>query len=342
MTGISHSVVSVHPEAAPRAADLDTRPLEALGLDLRRNVPLATLTTMKVGGPAEYFITLTTTDHMVRVVRWAHSQGLPYFVMGGGSNILVSDNGIAGLVIHNRCRTVRIDAAPCCVWPLDERPYLFAESGAPMAGAARTAVNAGLAGLEWAISVPGTIGGAVVGNAGAHGGEVKDTLEYGYLIDEAAEVREFKAAEMEYAYRDSTLKRKKPLQAAFKPVVLSVNFRLVEGDVASIRTLAERYLDHRRRTQPVEPSLGSTFVNPPGDFAGRLIEAAGLKGAREGGVEVSARHANFLINAGGVGAATAQDVVTLMRRIQQTVAEREGVHLELEVQFAGMWDEEAL
>lgn len=325
----------------PRASvTLDARPLQALGIILQHAVSLAPLTTMKVGGPAEYLVTVTTTDHLIRTVRWAQEQALPYFVMGGGSNILISDRGIRGLVIHNRCRAIRIDAAPCCVYPQDDRPYLFAESGAPTAGVARTSVNAGLAGFEWAISVPGTIGGAVVGNAGAHGGEVKDTLEYGYLIDEAAEVREFTVAEMAYAYRDSTLKRLQPLRAGFKPVVLSANFRLVEGDVAAIRTLAERYLHHRRQTQPVEPSLGSTFVNPPGDFAGRLIEAARMKGEREGNIQVSTRHANFFVNLGGVGAARARDVVALMRRVQQVVEARCGVRLEPEVQFAGEWDED--
>jgi UDP-N-acetylmuramate dehydrogenase len=318
----------------------DFAPLVALGLDVRRDVSLAGLTTMKVGGPAEYYVDVNTTAQMIQLVRWARMVGLPYFVLGGGSNILISDAGIRGLVIHNRCRQVRIDEAPCCVWPHDDdRPYLFAESGAPTAGVARTSVNAGLAGFEWAISIPGTIGGAVVGNAGAHGGEIKDSFEYGYMLDDTGDVRQIHPFELAYAYRDSSLKRARPLQAGFKPVVLSANFRLERGEPEAIRARADDYLQHRRRTQPTEPSLGSTFVNPPGDFAGRLIEAAGLKGTRIGGVEVSRQHANFFVNPGGVGAATARDVVSLMRLVQERVADTFDVRLVPEIQPAGEWDD---
>jgi len=327
----------------------DTRPLQQLGLQLHHHVPLAPLTTMKVGGPAEHYVTVHTTDQLLKVVRWARSVALPYFILGGGSNILISDAGIRGLVIENRCRQVRVDEAPCCEFPHDDgcalrpgapctnRPYLMAESGAAMAGAARVSVRAGLSGLEWAVSVPGTVGGAVVGNAGAHGGEVKDTLDSALLIDLEGEVQEYKVADFHYAYRDSTLKRLQPLVAAFKPVVLHANFRLVRGEPTLIAERADRFLRHRRQTQPVEPSLGSTFVNPPGDYAGRLIEAAGLKGMRVGGVEVSGLHANFIVNPGGVGKATAADVIQLIEQIQQRVAERFDVHLEQEIQLVGNW-----
>jgi len=310
---------------------------ESLGLTIRRNVPLAPLTTMKVGGEADFFVTVTTTDQLLKLVRWAREVQLPYFLLGGGSNILISDRGIRGLVIENRCRKLRIDEAPCCLVPPDDRPYLMAESGAAMAGAARTTVRAGLTGLEWAVSVPGTVGGAVVGNAGAHGGEVKDTLEYVLLIDGDGDVQEYRLADFAYAYRDSTLKRLKPLVAAFKPVVLSANFRLARADEHAITERADRFLQHRRRTQPVAPSLGSTFVNPPGDYAGRLIEEAGLKGYRCGGVEVSTQHANFIVNPGGVGHATAGDVMQLIAHIQERVAATCGVALVEEVQLVGEW-----
>jgi UDP-N-acetylmuramate dehydrogenase len=320
---------------------LDFAPLVGLGLTVREQVPLAPFTTMKVGGPAEYLVVAATTDQLLKIVRWARGVELPYFILGGGSNILISDAGVRGLVIHNRCRAVRIDEPPCCVYPQDERPYLFAESGAPTAGAARISVNAGLTGFEWAISVPGVIGGAVVGNAGAHGGEIKDSLEYAWVLDAAGDVVEMGICDFGFAYRNSALKRMKPLQAGFKPVVLSANFRLTRDDPQVIRERAELFLQHRRRTQPTEPSLGSTFVNPPGDFAGRLIEAAGLKGAHMGGAEVSRLHANFLINPGGVGGATASDVMRLMDHVRETVLRRMGVELELEVQFAGEWGEAA-
>lgn len=317
--------------------ELDQSVPNQLDIEIRRNVMLAPFTTMKVGGLADYFATVTTTDQLLKLVRWARSVALPYFLLGGGSNILISDRGVRGLVIENRCRLVRIDEAPCCVFHEDDRPFLMAESGAAMAGVARTSVRAGLTGLEWAVSVPGTVGGAVVGNAGAHGGEVKDNLDTVMLIDQAGDVREYTVADFAYAYRDSTLKRLKPLQADFKPVVLNANFRLVRTDESVIAERANRFLQHRRRTQPVTPSLGSTFVNPPDDYAGRLIEAAGLKGECVGGAEVSDLHANFIVNPGGVGSATATDVMGLIEKIQYAVATEFGIQLEPEVQLVGEW-----
>ncbi|RIK43150.1 MAG: UDP-N-acetylenolpyruvoylglucosamine reductase [Chloroflexi bacterium] len=318
---------------------LDIRQPAAFGVQIRQKVTLAEFTTIKAGGVADYFAVATTVDQLIKLVRWARAVALPYLILGGGSNILISDAGVCGLVIYNRCRTVRIDAAPFqCFGPVDERRYLFAESGAAMAGVARTTIKAGLAGLEWAVSVPGTVGGAVVGNAGAHGGEVKDSLEDTLVIDEEGTVRSFALAELAYAYRDSTLKRRQPLRAGFGPVVLSANFRLTPGDPAELSERAERFLAHRRQTQPVEPSLGSTFVNPPGDYAGRLIEEAGLKGARVGGAEVSRIHANFIVNPAGVGGATATNVIALIRQIQATVEQRCGVKLEPEVQLVGEWE----
>ena len=321
----------------PGGDKVDIRAPLRFGIQIQRNVPLAPLTTMKVGGPAEYYATVHTTDQLLKLVRWARGVALPYFILGGGSNILISDAGILGLVIENRCRQVRVDEAPCCQFPQDERPYLMAESGAAMAGAARVSVRSGLQGLEWAVSVPGTVGGAVIGNAGAHGGEIKDTLDYALLVDEQGDVQEYKNVDFQYAYRDSTLKRRQPLVAGFKAVVLSANFRLQRGDPTAINSRAEQFLHHRRRTQPIEPSLGSTFVNPPGDYAGRLIEAAGLKGERVGGVQVSPLHANFIVNPGGVGKAKATDVSQLIEQVQRMVAERCGIHLEQEIQLVGEW-----
>jgi UDP-N-acetylmuramate dehydrogenase len=311
------------------------------GVTIQPQAPLAGLTTMKVGGAADYLATVQGVEQLIQLVRWAREASLPYFVLGGGSNILISDAGIRGLVIYNRCRQVRVDQpAIRCFGHTDWRPYLFAESGAAMAGVARASIKAGLAGLEWAVSVPGTVGGAVVGNAGAHGGEVKDNLENALLIDETGEVCEYTVADFQYAYRDSTLKRRQPLRAGFKAVVLSANFRLEHGDAATSSARAEQFLNHRRQTQPVEPSLGSTFVNPAGDHAGRLIEAAGLKGVRSGGAEISRLHANFIVNPGGVGGATATDVMNLIQLVQTTVAQRFGVQLEREVQLVGEWREQ--
>ena len=312
---------------------LDLRTPEQLGVILRRQVPLAPYTTIKIGGPADTFATVTTVEQLTGLVRWAQAERLPYFILGGGSNMLVSDAGIHGLVIHNRCRTAYVAGDHS----RDGLARLVAESGAAMAGVARQTIREGIAGLEWAVSVPGTVGGAVVGNAGADGAETVDNLETVDTVDETGAVRELASADLRYAYRTSRLKQPSPLQAGFSPVVLSAVFRLAHADPDTVRQAAERYLDHRRRTQPVEPSLGSTFKNPPGDYAGRLIEAAGLKGRAVGGVEVSRVHANFFINRGGVGHATAADVVRLIQLVQDAVWERYNVRLEPEIQMAGEW-----
>ncbi len=323
-------------------------------VDLRRDVALAGLTTMKVGGFADYFATATTVHDLMATVRWARRVDLPYFVLGGGSNVLISDAGVRGLVIHNRCRTVRIetgrvDEAPCCDsevrHQVDTRPYLFAESGVALAGLARRSVREGLTGLEWAVSVPGTVGGATVGNAGAHGGAVHDNLANALLLDGSGDLQQWTLADFRYRYRRSALKESRfehPLRAGFGPVVLSANFRLARGNRDEIEARADQFLQHRRRTQPAEPSLGSTFENPPGDFAGRLIEAAELKGARVGGASISERHANFIVNVGAkrgdISPATAGDVMALIEQVQSTVQREFGVSLMPEVQRVGEWD----
>ena len=326
---------SAHSKKEISASALEQ--IEALGVQIRQDHPLANLTTIKIGGPADYFADVNDTHKLLKLVRWARANDLPYLILGGGSNVLISDRGVRGLVIHNRCKAVQVQDAPCCDYPKDTRPFLFAESGALMAGAARTAINAGLTGLEWAVSVPGSVGGAVVNNAGAHGGEVKDTLWDVLLLDDHGDIQVYRVEDLAYSYRQSSLKRAGTAAAGFGPVLLSANFRLQTGDRAAIRAAAQSFLGHRRSTQPVEPSLGSTFVNPPGDFAGRLIEEAGLKGFRLGGVEVSRTHANFLINPGGVGAATAADVIAMIAHIQTTVARGSGVALEPELQKIGDW-----
>ncbi len=309
---------------------LDLTIPESLGIKIRRDVGLAQHTTMKVGGSADYFAAVNSVEQLAGLVGWCCSVDLPYFVLGGGSNILISDRGVRGLVIYNRCRQVQVSEK-------NGQPLLFTASGAAMAGVARTSIRAGLAGLAWAVSVPGTVGGAVVGNAGAHGGEIKDSLQSAQVLDEHGTLQTLSLDNFDYAYRYSELKRRLPLRAGFKAVVLSAKFRLDQGDPTALKAEADGYLAHRRRTQPVEPSLGSTFVNPPGDYAGRLIEAAELKSARVGGVEVSATHANFIVNPGGVGSATAQDVMDLIALIQATVKEKFGVALLREIQLAGDW-----
>lgn len=322
-------------------SEADLAALAALGIEIRRGVSLAPMTTMKIGGEAEVYADVTHLQQLIGLVRWAQTSHVDYFILGGGSNILISDAGMRGLVIHNRCRTVRLVEAGTDESPvkpaLDHGQGVYTESGAAMAGVARYCVRAALGGLEWAVSVPGTIGGAVVGNAGAHGGEIRDNLIAARILETDGQIVERATDELGYAYRDSVLKQGRPLRAGTFPVVLAATFRMTNGDAETIKQRADSYLAHRRRTQPAEPSLGSTFKNPPGDHAGRLIETAGLKGERIGGVEVSQVHANFFINPGGVGAASAADVMALIEHVQAVVESKFSVRLQPEIQLAGEW-----
>ena len=341
--------IRVDPRAALSTsfalADLDTARLDEIGIKLQHQVSLAAQTTIKVGGPADYFAVVRSMEELTELVRWAQTVSLPYLILGGGSNILISDRGVRGLVIHNRCRQVTILAPDGTPFEREKSgtgvaATLIAESGVALAGLARTSIRAGLSGLEWAVSVPGTVGGAVVGNAGAHGSEIKDHLQSALLVDREGRLRTLQNADFSYSYRNSSLKRLRLTDAAFNPVLLQAQFELFSASIKEATALADSFLQHRRRTQPVEPSLGSTFENPADDHAGRLIEAAGLKGARIGGVEVSRQHANFLVNHGGVGAATATDVLGLISHVQQIVHQRMGVWLTPEVQLVGAWHDD--
>ncbi len=296
------------------------------GLAVRRDEPLASHTTMRIGGPADLFVSVSVLDDLATVLALAREMNVPALVLGGGSNLLVSDRGVRGLVVSNGCRVVR----------RHEGNVLWAESGANLAGVARQAMRWGLTGLEWCVSVPGTVGGAVVGNAGAHGGAVADNLLRTTLLELDGSLTEWPVARLAYGYRRSALKdmiRSGQLQ----PVVLSAAFQLQEADPAEMEARAASFLAHRRTTQPVEPSAGSIFQNPPGDYAGRIIEALGLKGAGQGGAAFSTVHANFIVNQGGASAA---DVATLINRARQMAWDTLGVVLTPEILFVGDWAED--
>lgn len=306
---------------------------QAAGFAVGRQVSLASLTTFKIGGPADLLITVERIDGLIRLVELARGYGMPYLLLGGGSNVLIADAGIRGLVILNRCRQVT-RVAPDSLDDAGEAVLLAAESGAPLAGLARVAIHEGLAGLEWAVSVPGTVGGAVVGNAGAHGGCIADNLREAQILDSQGAVTTWPCAALQYAYRSSRLKSAADPQAA-GAVVLSATFRLVHGERPELEASAARFLAHRRATQPTAASVGSIFRNPPGDYAGRLIEAAGLKGMQIGQTQFSPVHANFLVNLGG---ATAHDVLTAIRLAQDTVAAQFGITLLPEILFVGEFE----
>jgi len=287
---------------------------------------LAHHTSFRVGGPAAALLTINQLTHLEAALTTLHRHQIPFLLLGGGSNILISDAGIPDLVILNQCRQI--------LWPelSTESGLVQVESGAPLAGLARSAIKKHLAGLAWAVSIPGTVGGAVVGNAGAHGGCIADNLQ-SIQLWESGQTSHVPTSQLRFDYRHSRLK---PLvtQPSHGPVVLSATFLLQADATASETERAERFTDHRRRTQPVDKSAGSIFKNPPGDFSGRIIEAAGLKGAHVGQASVSDQHANFIINH---GQATATDIVQLMDLIRRQVYEQFSVVLEPEIQFIGDW-----
>jgi UDP-N-acetylmuramate dehydrogenase len=301
------------------------------GDSLQTGVALSRLTSARVGGPADLFVTARNATELQAAVELAYHCGLPYFILGGGSNILVADAGIRGLVVHNRARAVRFRNTGASV-------VCTVESGANLSSLARQCIAKGLGGLEWAVGVPGTVGGAVVGNAGAHGGDMHGTLIAATVWEPGSGVRIYSNEELEYDYRDSVLKREHG-QPGVRRVVLSAELALEPEAVDVLMARADGFTAHRKQTQPGGASTGSMFKNPEHYYAGYLIDAAGLKGFRAGDAVISEKHANFFVNE---GEATAEDVRGLIAEAWNTVREQFGVELELEVELVGDWqfDEE--
>jgi UDP-N-acetylmuramate dehydrogenase len=295
------------------------------GPGLKRNEPLARYTSARLGGPADFLIAAESAAELADRVRAARAAGFEPTLVGGGSNILVSDAGVRGLVILNRARAVefRDEAAS---------PTVRAESGANLGALARQCAARGLSGLEWAATVPGTVGGAVFGNAGAHGGDLAGNLVLAEILQLDGSVVRWGPADLAFGYRTSRLKRLKA--QGWRVVVLAAELALGRGQPQALQAQVEQFVAHRKRTQPPGASLGSMFKNPPGDYAGRLIEAAGLKGARVGQAEISTLHANFFVNQ---GEARAADVFALIHRAHAAVLDQFGVDLELEIELVGDW-----
>lgn len=292
----------------------------ALGERVQSNVSLAPRTTFRIGGPADLLIEAHTIPELIEAVRAARQYGVPFFILGNGSNILVRDGGFRGLVIENHCTQFWLDVAE------PGKATLYAESGASLPGIANRMARQGWCGLEWAIGVPGTIGGAIVGNAGAHGATIADSLATVLILDSHNAMQRLPKTDLAFDYRTSRFKREPG------NVILSAEFILTRDDPQMCVARMSEYTEHRRRTQPTEASVGSIFKNPPNDFAGRLIDTAGLKGTRIGNVEVSPVHANFFVNRGG---ATASEVLALIELVRERVREKFGVELELEIEVVG-------
>jgi UDP-N-acetylmuramate dehydrogenase len=290
---------------------------------VRAGEDLARYTALRVGGPAELLAFVRDIGALRRCAELAWQHEVPCRILGAGSNVLVSDAGLRGLVVVNRANKVVFGNGE--VW---------AESGASLSTLAQRCVSRGLAGLQWAAGIPGTVGGAVVGNAGAWGGDVASALVDARVLQTDGQAATWTVERMEYGYRSSALKRANigRTQAEPRAVVLEARFRLQSGDRERLRKQMAEITEHRKATQPRGATCGSVFRNPPGDYAGRLIEAAGLKGASHGGAIISTVHANFFINQ---GSATAGDVKALIDLARQSVEAQTGVRLELEIELLG-------
>jgi len=294
-----------------------------LGIKTSRNEPLARFSTMRVGGPADLFAEVRNLFELRGIVRFARARDIPLFLIGRGSDLVISDAGVGGLVVLVRAAGLRVDG-----------DRLIAEAGVQMAKLATESKKAGLSGLEFGLAIPGTVGGAVWANAGAHGADVQGVLTEALVAGANGEERALGPHELGMAYRDTALKHTSPGQP---DVVLQATFRL---DPADSDTIAERLADIRRWRQEHQPigqkSAGSVFRNPEGESAGRIIDELGLKEHRVGGAMVSPKHANFIVNTDD---ATAADVRGLGDLVRQTVRRERGIDLDYEVEFVGDWAE---
>jgi UDP-N-acetylmuramate dehydrogenase len=289
---------------------------------MRENVLLSSHTAARIGGPADVVVFAHSADELANAAEKLWNLDVPFITLGSGSNVLVSDKGVRGVVIINQAKKVRINSQA-------EPPILQAESGATSNDIAQRVARLGLSGFEWAASLPGTVGGAIYGNAGAFDGDIAGNLISVELIHRYIGREVWPAEKMGYAYRTSVLKRE------HSPVIiLSANLSLSHGDAQAIRTKMDQYLERRRETQPRGASMGSMFKNPAGDKAGRLIEAAGLKGVQIGSAEISSQHANYFINHDQT---RAEDMKILIDLAKKTVKDKFGIILELEVELIGEW-----
>ncbi len=297
------------------------------GDKLKKDELLSRYSVMNVGGPADYLVTAGSSQDLEAYVCFLWEEKIPFLLLGGGSNTLISDAGIRELVLINEAKEIKF---------LDrdnDYPLLWAESGASFGSLARRAGSKGWTGLEWASGIPGTVGGAVINNAGAFGSNVAEKLEMADILQpsgDSIQRSKWSADQFAYDYRSSVIK-----SGEKQAVVLSAAFKMELSTPSYVKGKISAIAEKRQSSQPSGASLGSMFKNPPGDFAGRLIEATGLKGTRVGDVEISPLHGNFFLNRGN---ATATDIASMIAQVRDQVHERFGVELELEIQFIGDWN----
>ncbi len=295
----------------------DTSPLSGLRLRLRLEEPLAARTTWRIGGPARFFAEVEDVTALAGLLRWAAGEGLPAIPLGKGSNVLVPDEGLDAVVFVLAGELAGVSV---------ETPLVRAGGGASLMSLAVTARNAGLSGTEDLSGIPSSVGGAVRINAGAYGTEIFDLLEEITVVSRAGEVRVVRGEEIPHGYRWSAL-------CDGDDVVAAATIRLTVAGREEIDARLAEVREKRKKALPAGPNAGSVFKNPPGDHAGRLLEACGLKGLRVGGAEVSGRHANVIVNVGG---ATAADVRELMARMREAVRDGFGIDLVPEVEDLGV------
>lgn len=285
--------------------------------NIRLQESMAGHTTFRIGGPADCFVQLENKEQLIQVQRYLRQVGMPFFILGNGSNLLVSDKGYRGIVLQIGQRMSRITVAG---------NIITAQAGAPMSQIARAALEHGLTGLEFASGIPGTIGGGVVMNAGAYDGELSGIVTQVNVVNSEGEYMELENESMEFGYRTSIIRNN-----SF--TVTEVIMKLEKGDREQIKAKMEDLAARRREKQPLEyPSAGSTFKRPRGNFAGKLIMDAGLRGFQIGGAKVSEKHCGFIINTGN---ATAEDVRDVISEVQERVKEMFHVDLEPEILFLG-------
>ena len=281
--------------------------------------PMKKHTTFRIGGPADYLVLPQTVEEIADIVKLCRQEEMPWYIMGNGSNLLVADAGVRGVVIQLLRNFNQIQV---------EGSQIRIQAGAQNAAVARQALEASLTGFEFAAGIPGTIGGAVVMNAGAYGGEMKDILKEVTVLDQEGMIQRIPEEELELGYRTSIIAKKGYL-------VLEALIELKPGDPQEIRAVMDELKEKRVTKQPLEyPSAGSTFKRPEGYFAGKLIMDAGLRGFTVGGAQISEKHCGFVINKGG---ATAKDVTDLMEETKKVVMEKFGVALEPEVKRLGQF-----
>ncbi|MEJ2751975.1 MAG: UDP-N-acetylmuramate dehydrogenase [Candidatus Promineifilaceae bacterium] len=300
---------------------------ELFGEKLLLHEPIARYTSARVGGPAEMFLSVNSVSELRRAVELAYAQRIPYFILGGGSNVLVADDGISGLVILNRARKVSFRHTGISV-------VCTAESGMNLSSLARQCIAKGLGGLEWAIGIPGSVGGAVFGNAGAHGGDMNSVLLDATVWEPGNGVRVYSNEEMQYDYRTSAFKRDQQ-KARTRRVILSAELQLAPESVDVLTARADAFTARRKQTQPGGASMGSMFKNPENYYAGYLIESAGLKGYQVGSARISEKHANFFVCE---GESQAEDIRELIAEAWNSVRQQFGIEMELEVELIGNWD----